>query len=832
VAPVPGWGSAQTRAVFNRPTHSSPIVLSRNDRLLFSVNPADDTLAVLHAGRNVLLSTIPVGREPRSVAVDPNNTFAYVANAASSDVSVVQITDASPGRFAAFVLKTIKTGAEPWNVVISPNGKRVFVANSGQDTVSVINAKTNALIGHVDLRNSPCNAMDRNRHFQPRGLAVDQGNTQLYVTRFLSFTRKNGQQGADDGKDGSVCRINIDTNANTIGGYQPADKISLAPRKTGFKIDSNGDGVPDDTTAFSNQLQSIVIRGGRAYLPNIAASPQGPLRFDTSTQAFVNTITGVGTDSQKDGGAINLHLGAREPEPGKKRLFFANPWAIAFTNQSGAGNAYVVSAGSDLLVKLNVGADGKLNFTGGDTTTRYIDLNDPANPKTRGANAGKNPNGIAINSDGTKAYVTNFVSRNVSIVNLATDSVQKVVQTAPLPAVGTVAERVTVGAEVFFSSRGHFDRPAGTTVSTSERLSADGWQNCASCHFNGLSDGVVWQFGSGPRKSVNLAGTFNPNNRNQQKVLNYSAIFDEIEDFELNIRNVSGPGNTETPQACANPPSNGFFDRNHGLLIGDDGDVNRAPCVINALAKSNAAREQVTVTLPGSATAVPALTALKEFVKRGIRVPNGPLNSDELPGGVPVDQIQQGRSLFAQSQCSNCHSGGLWSSSAKRFTSPPAVGKAVCETFNSSVPACTDPAMSGNPVNLQFLFQFLRNIGSFNLGVPGQGNDIGSNIGAAEKAAAEFDPELDKSLPAKDGLGADYNGDGKGAGFSPQSLLGVFATPPYYHNGACETLACVVGNVKHRTANGTLPDVLDSDAKRRAVVRFLESIDQQTAPFP
>ena len=71
---------------------------------------------------------------------------------------------------------------------------------------------------------------------------------------------------------------------------------------------------------------------------------------------------------------------------------------------------------------------------------------------------------------------------------------------------------MAVGAEMFFSSRGNFDRPAGATVSTSERLSSDGWQSCASCHFKGLTDGVVWEFAAGPRKSVPLNATFNPRN--------------------------------------------------------------------------------------------------------------------------------------------------------------------------------------------------------------------------------------------------------------------------------------------------------------------------------
>ena len=125
---------------------------------------------------------------------------------------------------------------------------------------------------------------------------------------------------------------------------------------------------------------------------------------------------------------------ARQPEPGKKRIFFANPWAIAFTSRSGPGTGYVVASGSDLLVKVIVAGDGKLSFTVDSDTTRYIDLNDPANPATSGANAGKNPQGIAINPAGTRAYVMNVVSRNVSVVDLVNDTVIKTIATSALPA--------------------------------------------------------------------------------------------------------------------------------------------------------------------------------------------------------------------------------------------------------------------------------------------------------------------------------------------------------------------------------------------------------------
>jgi YVTN family beta-propeller protein len=828
--------SSASAAIFNRSTYSSPIALSRNDRLLFSVNPDDNTVSVICVADNQVLATIGVGKDPRSVAVDPNNEYFYVANAASSSVTIIRIIDPSCAGWSAQVAKTIKTGAEPWDLVISPNGKRVFVANSAQDTITVINAQNRTKIGDVDLRDSICNEPDRNRHFQPRGLAIPASNAVLYVTRFLSFTVPLvGQQGKDRGKQGLVCRLNIETTSTDINDYLPAEAITFSDRPTGFNVDSNGDGVPDQTRAFPNQMQSIVIRGNRAFMPNIAASPQGPLVFNVDTQAFVTILTGVGTNDQKDGGALNLHLGARNPEPGKKRLFFANPWAIAFTTQTGVGNAYVVSAGSDLLVKLNVAANNQLSFTVDADTTRYIDLNDPDNPDTAGANAGKNPLGIVINSAGTRAFVSNYVSRNVSVVNLETGVVKGVIQTGGRPPSGSLEEKILVGAEMFFSSRGHFNRPAGTNVSTDERLSSEGWQNCASCHFNGWTDGVIWQFNAGPRKSVNLAGTFNPHQRNQQKVLNYSAIFDEVEDFELNIRNVSGPGNLPAPVDCRNPPPDqSAFNPNQGLIIGDNNGLNRPPCVIAPLAgKANAGRKEVTVDPVGATAAVPALTALKLWVQRGVRVPNGPLTDAELPGGVPADQIAQGRALFIQQGCQNCHGGGLWSSSVKDFASPPTNNQIACEVnLGAAAPVgsfCTTAPVTGDPVAIQYLRRFIKDIGSYNLGVPGQGNPIGANIGAVEKATPALVAGV--SQPPKDGLGRDFNNDGRGEGFSPQSLLGIFAVQPYYHNGACETLGCVVSDVNHRTAKGTLPDNLNTAAKRRAVVRFLESIDVGTTPI-
>src|SRR3954452_11725555 len=606
------------------PATSSPITVSVDGKTVWAVNPKANTVSVLRASNDRLLATIKVGKEPHAVAVDPANRYAYVANAAGSNVSVVRISDARPGHFRARAIAGLTTGAEPWNVVAAPDGRRVYVANSNQDTISVLDTtKKPRLLGSVDIANSTCNDPDRLRHFQPRGLAVTSNSRHVYVTSFLSFTRPGGRQADDNGHQGIVCRLDVKPASKRLRDYRPAARIALGSRVTGFTIDSNGDGTPDQTAAWPNQLQSVVIRGNTAFLPNIAASPSGPLKFNVDTQAFVNTIDGVRGRNQVDSSAakfINLHLGARNPEPGKPRLFFANPWGIAFTTQSGPGAAYVVSSASDLVVKVNVAANGTLSNTVDADTTRYIDL-------AAGADPGHNPQGIAINPKGTKGWVLNVLSRNISVLDLRNDRVARVVRTAALPARGTRPETLTVGALMFFGSRGQFDpAPSGNAANT-ERLSSEGWQSCSSCHFEGLTDGVVWQFTTGPRKSISLNGTFNPADQTDQRILNYSAIFDEVDDFEINIRNVSGPGPPAQPLPCsAPPPDRSLLDPHHGLIVGDN-DPGLNPCVVNAFAKPNADRSQEMVTLPGGGP-LPALTALREWVRSAVRTPTPPLRAN------------------------------------------------------------------------------------------------------------------------------------------------------------------------------------------------------------
>lgn len=818
---------AATLAPFDTPTTSSPIALSQDKQFIWVVNPDDGSVSVLGDldGTPRVLRTIKgVGKEPQAVALDVGN-HAYVASPPDNGVRVIEITNASVNNFSASVKNLLVTGAEPWNLVASPDGSRIFVANSGQDTITVIRTDTQSIVGSVDLRNSPCNVDDQNRRFQPRGLAVTLDGTRLYVARFFSYTKSGGRQGVDGDKEGVVCQLDIPASITALPTVANAVRIAALP--TGF---NQPNGV--EAIAHPNQMQSIVIYRDQVYLPNIGAATAGPDRFNSSTMALVNVIdnanTGVPVDAPTK--SINLHLGARVPEAGKKKLFFANPWAIGFRNNAGNVNAYAVSAGSDMLVKLNVDATGDLTFTVGVSTTRYIDLNDPTATATSGANAGKNPQGIVIR--GNKAFVMNYISRNVSMVNLDTDTVERVIQTTPLPLPGSFEEQLLVGNEMFNSSRGHFNRPVTLTVSTDDRLSFEGWQNCASCHFEGGTDANVWFFGSGPRKSIPLNNSWNPHNPDDQRLFNYSAIFAEVQTFELNIRNTSGNGPLAAAQPCSDPApgaaTTSLFNPNFGLILGDV-DANKAPCVINQFLKRNSGRNQLTVTLPGSNKAWPALDAMAEWVRFNIRTPEGALTTAQLPanqGGYDAAQVSQGRRLFFRAGCHECHGGAKWTISTKDpevFTPVPPAAALEVESPLTQTQASQLQVFVGLENN------FLRNIESFNLNVPGivPLNQIPGQplIGATEV----------NNGGAK-ALGIDHNGNGKGKGYNVPGLLGIGLMPPYYHNGACETLACVLANPTHRKAglNPGQADPFDGPngpAAQAAVVAWMETLDADTE-FP
>ena len=707
-------------------SYSSPIAISDDDSLLAVTNTLNGTVTLINVAgdANTKLAEIQVGEEPRSVVITPNKAFAYVTNQVSGTVSVIDLSTQTK-------VADIPVGAEPYGIALTPDAARAYVANSASNSVSIIDTATNTVVGTINIPG-----------VQPRGVAITNNNGGtgqqfVYVAQFLSQPTASGGPGLDQGSEGKVFVI------STTDDVQIQGVITLAAHDTGFAADRSvfGGTTADPTFAYPNQLQSIVLKNGRGYLPNVAASPEGPVKFNVDTQAFLSVFD-VAAKSELSGGTINLHA-AVKTQTFTPKLFVANPWAIAFEHASNEG--YVVSAASDVLVKITLDDSGvptvvSLPAEGDTTRVHTIEVH-------------KNPRGIVVNNADTRAYVYNFISKDVSVVDLTASPEAETsrIQSTDLPAAGSDAAKFLAGNELFHSSRGEFDE------GVAERMSNEGWQACSSCHPDGLSDGVVWAFASGPRKSIPLNGTFSPDNpTGNQRILNYSAVFDELEDFELNIRGVSGGAGLIVLEGTTNPDPN-----------------------VKAFDPPSANRVQLHI---GGFNAWDAIVA---WTQSRVPSPVSPYRGVD-PNSETGQQITKGRELFTQANCQACHGGAKWST--------PQVDYARVSPFPETI---TLGAAPEPPVGQ--LARFLQLVGTFDPANP------------IEKNANNFTA-----------LGQ--------LGYNPPSLLSISAFPPYFHNGSCPTLDCVMENQAHREAGG-VTGLLDDPANRAALIQFLISIDGTTEPI-
>src|SRR5262249_12133209 len=428
-------------------------------------------------------------------------------------------------------------------VVLSPNGTRLYVANSASNTLTVINTATNAVAAVVDL--SALGTVPRAIAVTNNGDASDTDET-VFVALFYAQLRPGktaNEEGQDDQGEGRIVGISAATNTvlgapNPIrleplanAGFNSNGQLAPGPGQVPAVPSTNPQTFTTPTGAFPNQLAAVALHpsNGLAYVVSTGASPNGPLRFNVMNQGLVSVFNAAtrnaATAAQPDPtfrrtGPLNLNHGVTLGTTPAPRLFLTSPVAMAW--RPNGSDAWVVIQNSDLAVRLTVDANGipTVNnpLVAGPSALVRVDLQAVA----AGQIAGKAPRGIAVNSTGTRVYVTSFVSRSVTaIVGTALS--------AALPTPGTFDAVVQQGAELFFTGRG-----------PQTRMSSESWGGCIVCHPNGRSDNVTWHFDAGPRQTIPLDGTFSKSNPADQRALNWSAVRDEVHDFELNTRGVFG----------------------------------------------------------------------------------------------------------------------------------------------------------------------------------------------------------------------------------------------------------------------------------------------------
>jgi YVTN family beta-propeller protein len=791
------------------PTHSTTIALTSDETRLVVVNREANSVSIIQVkdanGNDVAnkLAEIAVGQEPRCVAVHPTDRAAYVTNAISGTVSVVDLVQ---GR----EVQQIRVGTEPRGCALTPDGSLLYVANHTAGTVSILvvpsgNPLSPILDGAVRVERNPT-------AIAITDLGPGKINT-VFVTQifaelnpdFRDLTFDGNGEGRDLGKQGVVHAFPMG-NANP-----PITKIALKPlADSGFtanRVTPNNfcNSVPpgqslifcpnqvlpgtDPVNAnnpqgvFPNQLLSALIRGDRLYLPNIGAQPEPPEIFNVNVQALVYAVD-VDSLEERVTEHVNLNkqiaVETAAPPPSLDRTFANDIVAI---DGDLAGNTFaIVSRGGNQVFRAKRNpATGQLNI-----------LNAAGTGVDCRIQTGNLPSGVAMRKDGTRAYANNEANFSVTSMNMDDGfclTLQLDIASSTPPAPGSFDHAILVGKLAFFTALGIPDNdifgiPIRNIVPRNFRgkMSKDAWSSCGSCHPDGLADGVTWIFGTGPRQTKPLDGMFNKfTSMEDQGLLNWSAIRGSNTDFNNNSRAVQG--------GCGF--ASDVFDPGQCFTKG-------------ATTLANPAIYDHGITQGGSE----ALDAQTLWIFAAVRALNQPKPSN----------VAAGAAVF-QTNCASCHGGAKWTKSQIFHRDNPAAVAQNGATLDPGVTRLAPaPPVAAAPANEFFSFtcggpqktltiKYLEDVGTFD----------GTNP-----------LEIRDNAAASTAFGVN--------GFNVPSLLSINYHAPYLHRGQAQTLEEVfplhgLGPNGSGFPPATTIQTQLTAAERADLLVFLKSIDGTTPHF-
>jgi DNA-binding beta-propeller fold protein YncE/cytochrome c553 len=751
-----------------RVSRSSTIAISEDNAHVAMVNPDDGSLSVFATADNSRISKVATGGNPASVVIAADNKTAYVANRA--DGTVVKIAGIDGGTPA--IAATATVGAEPAGLALSPSGKRLFVAEFAGSRVSVIDTSKMTVVGSI--------AVDR-----PRALLVtNNGDTSdtdetLVVAQYYGVPVA-GKEARDDGRTGLVSTVSLAT-------LQKTGDIVLSPIDSGLGV-----------VTSPNQLSAIAAAGSRVYITSVSASPEGPAKFDGNVFPVVYVADLIGGEEVRDpSGTANLTVKVKEaiptPSATSPRFFPGDLSDIAFLGKTQV--AYAIGKAGDVMVRVVYDAQ----VTVGSTQNKEIDLAGNATIGTCQA-----PIGLVVAQELGRAYVNCWVSRRLALVDLSIQTMTQTFEASPGPA-NAVEASVQRGKRFYFTGRGRW-----SSAEANGAKGGEGWSSCGSCHPDGLTDNVTWIFGSGPRQTTSMDGSFSHGPGPQkQRMFNWTGVNDEMHDFEANTRGVSGGIGAITTAA----------------LVTDCNQLDKeaaVPVVLNgALSSSNKdLADNPTLAACGHKD----WDDINAFVKT--------ISPVHAAKAADAQAIARGRQLFADGGCAKCHGGSGWTVSsrpydpandgaktfgAQAFTRPAflqAVMYDVARTKISNQPAllADDTGPAEVEVVVPQLACALRNVGTF--GVP-------------------------RDSVATDALEKRANGalraEGR-AGYNVPSLYGLALGAPYLHHGQAATLNDLFSDPRwnfHTSAgNANFSLTLLQAGKIGDLIAFLLSIDASTLEFP
>ena len=445
------------------------VAVSPDGSRAYVSNYTSNTVSVINTAINKVISTIPTGTSPYGVAVSPDGSHVYVANLVSKSVTVINTANNS-------TITSVGVGGNPCGVTISTDGSRVYVANSLSNNVSVINTATNLVVATIPLEKGPVGIT-----VSPDGgyvYTADQESDFISVINTATNTEvasipDNGDPFAvSTSPDGSLLYVTNLT--GTVSVINTATNVLITNISVGLNLDPVGNfvtggtncgGTPitftitvDPTATTAAQITASAISGsisacaGTAsaspYIEQFAVSGTGLTGNITATapagfEVSLNPGSGYGVTASITpfGSSVNsivIYVRSNSNSPGMLTSDVVLTTAGAPTQNvpvTASINALpTINAGSSQAVT-NGGQTTAIDFTG--TANTFTWTNDTPAIGLAGSGTGNIAPFTAINTGTTSvtatitatpmsvayAYITNQQSNNVSVINLATNTV-------------------------------------------------------------------------------------------------------------------------------------------------------------------------------------------------------------------------------------------------------------------------------------------------------------------------------------------------------------------------------------------------------------------------
>lgn len=450
---------------------------------------------------------------PLALLKSNSDSRLWTVNPDNNSVSVIDLENPS-------LLREIPVGEAPQSITATRND-RFWVSNKHSSSLSLIDATTMRVINTVALP----------RGSQPHGLVLSSDQQHLYVVleatgMLLKLNAQNGQIQSQRALGANVRHLAISQDGRTllvsrfISPPVPGEATANVNVQAGggevIVVDSNTLNLLNTIRlGYSNEPDTDVSgRGIPNYLGAAAISPDGLTAWVPSKQDNIGRgqfRSGRELNSENTVRAISSRINLNQSrEELDQRIDHDN---------AGVGSAAVYHPnGVYLFVALENSREVAVIDAIGGTELFRVQV-------------GMAPQGLAVSPDGLTLYVKEFIDRRVSVVDLSDLINQGELEASIVASVATVS-RETLPANVLAGKALFYD-------ARDPRLSKDSYLSCASCHNDGGHDGRVWDFtdrGEGLRNTISLRGRGGM----RQGFLHWSANFDEIQDFETQIRELAG----------------------------------------------------------------------------------------------------------------------------------------------------------------------------------------------------------------------------------------------------------------------------------------------------